>query len=120
MQQIMQLASEIYMIALCLLVGPTDQKVTRIDQVNSRGILNTVIVERTDQGFSLYEDKKGQRVPLVTLQRQQGKQGVFMAKEPNGRQEVIDLSVEFANLESLNAPRRGEEVLKTKNGSEIQ
>jgi len=120
MQQVIQMVSEIYMIVLCLLTGPADQKEMYIDQVSTRGLMDTLIVQRTDQGFTVYDERSGHRVPFVTLQRQAGKPGVFIAKGPNGREEVVDLSAESASLETLNARQQGKQILKLKGGSEVQ
>ncbi len=120
MQQVIQMASEIYMIVLCLLAGPADQSSIRIDQVGTRGLMSTTLAERTDKGFAVYDQRGGQRVPFVTLLRQEGKPGVFVAKGPNGQEEVIDLSAELVNLQASTSRRQGKQVVQTKGGSEVQ
>lgn len=42
MQEILQMGSELNLIALCLFLGPADQRKIRIDEVGCRGLMDTV------------------------------------------------------------------------------
>ncbi len=117
MEEIIKLASEIYMIALCLLVGPANQKEVRVDLVGTRGLIDTLIAERTDEGFAVYDERNRGHVPFLTLERRADKAGVFVAKGPKGQKDTVDLSAELARLDGLD--RRTKLVFKTEHGSEI-
>jgi hypothetical protein len=49
------------------------QKEIRIDLVGTRGLMDTLIAERTDQGFAIYDDRGRERLPFLTLARRADK-----------------------------------------------
>ena len=117
-----KLVSEIFMIVLCIFAGPFSQdegkkeirKEIRIDLVGNKGYLDTLIVKRTEEGFTVYDEMNGKLAEVVTIQPVKDKKHVYLCKDAKGKSETVDLAKSIIDFESLNLRKAKRKILKLK------
>jgi len=119
MQPIIQSLSEVYLIALCLVCGPAGQSRLRVDIVGSRGLIDTFVVQRSDDVFTVYDEMGSQRVLFATLERKPGKLGAFVCTGPRGEKETIDLPAAIQDFDAADLQQQDKRVLKGNNGAQV-
>lgn len=103
MEAVVQLVSELFMIVLCIIAGPADQREVRIDVVEEQGVVASLIVRReddkpdrcldirsldtcthpdgTEKGFAVYNEGEGEKAVLLrvgTIRPVKGKKDVYI------------------------------------------
>jgi len=102
------------MMVLCILSAPADQRVIRVDVVGREGYIDTLIVRRSDEGFTVYDDMNGTLVKFAAIQPQEGSEGVFVCTDLKGNRETVDLSDAVPGLNVSQLRTESKVRLKTK------
>jgi len=113
-------ATEFLMMVLCILSAPVDQQVIRVDIIGRQGYSDTLIVQRSDQGFTVYDDMNGKLVTFATIQPQEGSKSVFVCTGPEGKKETVGLSDAAPGLNVSELRTESKVRLKTKNQVSIK
>ena len=117
MSAIPMAVTEFFMMALCILSAPVEEQVIRVDVVGREGFIDTLIVQRSDEGFTVYDDMNGKLVKFAVVQPQEGSKGVSLCTDLKGRQEVVDLSDAVAGLNV--SERRAESKVRLKTTDQV-
>jgi len=123
-----KLVSELFMMVLCIFAGPFDQKDAqkkgrkeiKIDLVGNRGYMDTLIVKRTEDGFTAYDEMNGKLAEIATIQPVKGKKHVYLCKDAKGKSETVDLAKSIVDFESLNLRKAKRKILRLKDDSKIR
>jgi len=83
---------ELFMMVLAVIAAPSDLKEFRVDLIEQSGRIETLIVQRTDIGFTLLEQQGDKFVERGSIRPVAGKQEVFALKLGNGPEKTIDLA----------------------------
>ena len=96
-----------FMVILCLVLAPTDQKEVRVDMVGERGYEDTIIAVRTEEGYDLFDEvgaNDEKRVKFCTISRVDDEEAVFEVTEGD-EHERVDLRAFKKALEPLTKER---------------
>ena len=108
MTPVAEIVSDLFMIVLSILAAPSDMKEFRLDLIQHSGQVETVLVKRTDTGFSWYEQKGEQLVERGTIRPAAGKKDVYLLKLDNAPEQTLDFpaSLKDFSLEGLRKATR--------------
>ena len=113
------LASDLLMIVLSIVAVPTDTKEFRLDIIPHSGNVDTIVVKRSDTGFSLLQEQGDKLVERGTLQPAPAGKDVYLLKMNNMPEQTIDLSAGVSDF-SLAALRTDAKLtLHEKEGNAI-
>ena len=121
---VVKLVSELFMMVLCILAGPASEKDMNkeilIDLIGERGYVDTMIVKRTDEGFTVYDEMNGKLVEVAKIQPVEDKEFVYVCTDVKGKKEVVNLPESIVDFKSMDLSKAKKDVLKLKNGLEIR
>ncbi len=124
MTVVVKLVSELFMIVLCFLAGPSGEKDMEkdilIDLIGARGYIDTMIVKRTDEGFVVYDEMNKEMVEVGRMQPLEGKEHVYVCTDAKGKKEVVDLPQSIVDFKSMDLSKAMKDVLKVKSGPQIR
>jgi len=125
--------SELFMIVLCLFAGPFSQekiqKEIRIDLVGDRGYVDTLIVKRTGESFTVYDEMNEELAKCATILPVKDKKHVYICTDTTPkktltnakkRRETINLPKSIVNFESLNLRKTKRKTLRLKELPDIR
>lgn len=120
MHHVAQLASDWLMLVLSVVAVPTDTKEFRLDIIQHSGNVETLVVKRTDAGFSLLQEQEDKLIERGTLEPAPAGKDVYLLKMNNMPEQTIDLSASVSDF-SLAALRKDAKLtLHEKEGNAIQ
>ncbi len=68
MQAIAELVTEVFMVLLCIVASPADRGETRIDILEERGYVDTLVVKGSkEDDWLVKEEKDGKLVPYASV-----------------------------------------------------
>ncbi len=94
MSPLAKIVSEIFMLILSVIAAPPELKEFRLDAVQHSGRLETMMVQRTDDGFRLFEQREPQttRSERGTIRPVAGKPATYALKLGDGPEQTIDFT----------------------------
>lgn len=119
MQAVAQLVTEFFMMVLCLASSPPDQKDIRIDVVGDRGYIDTLIAQRTDAGWTVWDETNGKRAEVAKVTRVEGMQDAYVA-DSDGKKETVRLSDTIVGFDPQQLRSAARLTLKAKDGTIIK
>ncbi len=121
MYAIAKVATELFMMVLCIWTQPLDQNETRIDIVGNEGYVDTLIVRHSEIGFDVYDEMNGKLVKYATIRPElAGSKSIFICTDSKGREERIALPDSIPGFHSINFRKAQVLNLKTKDGTKIR
>lgn len=99
MEAVIRVVTEFFMMVLCVTSAPVDQQEIRIDLINDRGYVDTMIVRREEVGFTVHDEMNGKLVKFVTIVPKDGAENVFICTDHKGRSETVDLAQGIKGLD---------------------
>ena len=108
MTPVVKVVSDLFMMVLSILAAPSDMKEFRLDLIQHSGQVETVLVRRTDAGFSLFEQRGEQLVERGTIRPAADKKDVYLLKLDNAPEQTFDFpaSLKDFSLEGLRKATR--------------
>ena len=120
----LKLASELFMIVLCILAGPLDEDNMEsellVDLIGERGYVDTLIVKHADKGFIVYDEMNGKLVEWAKIQPVEGKKHVYICTDAKGKKEMVDLPQSIVDFKSMDLGKVKRDVLKLKDSYKIR
>jgi hypothetical protein len=100
---IAKIVSELFMLVLSVVSAPSDQKEFRLDLIQQSGRVETMLVKRTDTGFTLLEQQGDKAVERGSIRPVAGKPNTYALKLGNGPEQTIDFAagIKGFNTEEL-------------------
>jgi hypothetical protein len=108
MEAIARVVTEFFMMVLCITSAPVNQQEIRIDVVEARGYLDTMIVRREKVGFTVHDEMNGKVVKFMTIVPKDGEENVFVCTDHKGKSQTVDLTqgIEGFNVQRLRTASR--------------
>ena len=108
MTPVAKVVSDLFMMVLSILAAPSDMKEFRLDLIQQSGQVETVLVRRTDAGFSWYEQRGEQWIERGTIRPSADKKDVYLLKLDNAPEQTFDFpaSLKDFSLEDLRKATR--------------
>jgi len=116
MTPVAAVVSELLMMVLSVLAVPTDMKEFRLDVVNHSGHVETLLVKRTDEGFTVYDQREERVTEWGTIRPAGSKKDVYLFKQGNAPEQTLDIAASIKSL-SLEGLRKATKLdLKASDG----
>ncbi|MBE3095977.1 MAG: hypothetical protein IMZ44_02460 [Planctomycetes bacterium] len=109
MTPVARIVSDLFMMVLSILAVPSDVKEFRLDLIQHSGQVETVLVRRSDAGFTWYDEQKGEQlVERGTIRPAADKKDVYLLKLDNAPEQTFDFpaSLKDFSLEGLRKATR--------------
>ena len=116
---VVKVVTELFIMVLCVTAAPVDQQEIRVDFVSDRGYAETMIVQRAETGFNVYNEMDGSLVEVMNVVPKQGADHVFVCTDREGNKETVDLA---QGIIDFSAPKLKKETrlrLKARDGVKI-
>ena len=119
MNAIGQIITEFFIMVLCATASPVDQQEIRLDRLSLNGSLQTMVIQREETGFTIYEEGKEKLHKIGSILPKKGGKNAFICELTSGKKETIDLGsgIKEFNIEDLRSKKRLR--LKTSGGASI-
>ena len=100
---IAKIVSELFMLVLSVVSAPSDHKEFRLDLIQQSGRVETMVVKRTDAGFTLLEQQGDKAVERGTIRPVAGKPNTYILKLGGGPEQTFDFAagIQGFNMEGL-------------------
>lgn len=98
MTAIAKVVSELFMFVLTVISAPSDLKEFRVDCIQHSGVVETMIVRRTDNGFTLLEQQGDQMVEKGYVRPVTGKPATFSFREGNAPEQTFDFAAAIPGM----------------------
>ena len=119
MTPVVKVVSDFFMMVLSILAVPSDMNEFRLDLIQHSGQVETLLVRRTDAGFSLFEQRGEQLVERGTIRPADEKKDVYSLKLDNAPEQKFDFSASLKDF-SLEGLRKATRLdLKAADGTAI-
>jgi ATP-dependent Clp protease adapter protein ClpS len=92
MSEAVKIVSELFLLVLSVIAAPSDLKEFRVDQIQTGGRVETIIVRRDDVGFTLLEQQADRQVERGSIRPVAGKPSAFTLKLENGPEQTFDFA----------------------------
>ena len=120
MTPVAKIVTDLFMMVLSVLAAPADMKEFRLDVVQHSGEVETVIVKRTESGFTLFQQQGEKLVEAGTIVAAKGKQNVYVLKLGDVPEQTFDLAASVKDF-SLDGLRKATTLdLKANDGVAIR
>jgi hypothetical protein len=116
MEAVAKVVTELFMIVLSVVAIPAGTKESRLDIIQHSGQVETLVVRRTEAGFSLLEQQGEKLAEKGTIRFAEGKKDVYLLKLGDVPEQTFDLpaSLKDFSLDGLRKAARFD--LKAKDG----
>ena len=99
MEAVVRLVTEFFMISLCIASASIDQKEIRVDVVEDRGYMDTIIVRREKIGYTVHDEMDGKLVHSATILPKACPEDIYVYSDLKGKSETINLQQVIRELE---------------------
>ncbi|WP_339748159.1 hypothetical protein [uncultured Rubinisphaera sp.] len=108
MEAVARVATEFFMMVLCVNAAPADQQEIRVDVVGNQGYVDTMIVRREEVGFTVHDEMNGKLVRFLTIVPKDDAENVFVCTDHKSKSETVDLhqGIEGLNVSHLRTKPR--------------
>lgn len=120
MMAVVKLVSEIFMLVLCIFMGPAEQKQVRIDLIAENGYMDTLIVRRVEGEIHVLDEVDGKRKRVGTIRLDAEQPYVYHCEMRGKEQEKVDLGDAIPDIKELEPVKIKQKILKLKDGARIQ
>ena len=119
MTLVAKIVSEIFMLVLAVIAAPNELKEFRLDLIQHSGRVETVVVRRTGDGFTLLEPQGDQLVAKGTIRPVAGKPAGYAIKLGDAAEQTVDIAAGIPGF-SLDALQKAQSLeLKANDGVSI-
>ena len=95
--------SPVFMMLFCTLFGPVDAKEFAVDAYGPSGPSKTAILVRVENGFDVYEERKGEREKRFSLLSSKDSPFLYSLEGSNRPMEKIDLAETFKSIKPFDS-----------------
>lgn len=95
---VVEVVGELFMLVLSVIAAPSDLKEFRLDVVQHSGRVETLIVRRTDAGFTLLERQGGKDVETGTIRPVAGRPATYALRLGNGPEQTFDFAASIRDF----------------------
>ena len=127
MVTVAKLVTELFMMVLCVHVMPPAQQDLRIDVVDDRGYVDTMIVRNLEEGFAIYDGEPGKTDEIIRVHPVQGQAAEYTVVEPHGEKSVLRLAevipelakTNFADVKTVDLKAKDSTVIKVRRSGSV-
>ena len=120
MMMVAKVVSEFFMMVLAMLAAPADLKEFRVDMIDHSGRVETMIVRRAGEGFTLLEQQGDKTIERGTVRPVTGKPGSYEFKMGDGDSQTVDFAASLPGFD-LEKIRKAQSLeLKASDGEAIR
>lgn len=87
-----EIVTELFMLVLSVIAAPSELKEFRVDLIQQGGRVETLMVHRTDAGFTLLEQQGDQLVEKGSVHPIEGKPSAFALKLGDKPEQIFDFA----------------------------